>query len=224
MNPILIYLVFNNVTKKAYLGQTKFSHEKRWLQHQSEARNGSPSLLHRAIRKYGASAFEVLPVVMLSTRELANRVEKFGILSVKKHAVGCYNLALGGQRTSEFSTEARDRISKSLQGRKRTPEHIARLSAAHRNPNAPDERIAALYAEGKSMREVSIQLGTTPSTIRKRLDALGVAIRGVGVYSARQIHTPERREQLRKNKLLWWSSPRGLQVKEERHCQRIKSV
>src|SRR6185437_762290 len=54
-----IYVISNQVNDKVYVGQTRRGVEERWQQHCSQTRCGSASPLHRAMNKYGLSAFTI---------------------------------------------------------------------------------------------------------------------------------------------------------------------
>ena len=52
-----IYKIKNKINNKIYIGQSKDINN-RWKRHLYDARNGSSTLLHAAIRKYGIDNFE----------------------------------------------------------------------------------------------------------------------------------------------------------------------
>jgi len=54
-----VYLVTNTVNGKKYVGCTRVTVSRRWIQHRSAAKNGSPFALHQAIRKYGFNKFQM---------------------------------------------------------------------------------------------------------------------------------------------------------------------
>lgn len=53
----MIYQITNIKNNKRYIGKTKHTAQFRWKQHCYQARIGSTSLLHKAIRKYGEDSF-----------------------------------------------------------------------------------------------------------------------------------------------------------------------
>lgn len=54
-----IYLITNKVNSKKYIGFTSRKLQARWKQHISSSKNNSKFLIHKAIRKYGISNFEI---------------------------------------------------------------------------------------------------------------------------------------------------------------------
>ena len=92
-----IYLVTNLVDGKVYVGLTKLI-KKRWGEHLSAARNGSPYPLHRAIRKYGPQSFVVTCLeTVITNREDLLAAEIRQIAAHDCTAPKGYNLTLGGE-------------------------------------------------------------------------------------------------------------------------------
>lgn len=54
---MIVYKITNKVNGKIYIGVTKNHLSTRWAIHKWDARNGTNSILHRAIRRYGVDAF-----------------------------------------------------------------------------------------------------------------------------------------------------------------------
>lgn len=107
MREQLVYLVTNSVNGKVYVGITEQSLKTRWSRHLSDARNGSGFLLHRAIRKYGASAFTVDILARLDSREDAFWVETIAITAFNSLAPNGYNLTTGGDGPNALSEQSR---------------------------------------------------------------------------------------------------------------------
>jgi len=134
---------------KAYIGIT-MSLPKRLKEHRSLARNGSPFLIHKAIRKYGWPSFDVQVLIEITDIDLLKAGEMAAIREHQTHvSQGGYNLTLGGDgvwhlpvsdETREklrkaglgrkASAETRQRMSDAHKGRKNTPEHNANISKA----------------------------------------------------------------------------------------------
>lgn len=55
----MIYLIVNVVNNKKYIGYTSFTKEKRFKKHKINAKKGSNTYLHKAMRKYGFDNFEI---------------------------------------------------------------------------------------------------------------------------------------------------------------------
>lgn len=85
----MIYLITNIQNGKRYIGKTIDIH-RRWSQHTSKARTGSNTLLHKAIRKYGAGNFTV--EILQETSDDSNRDEIRWIQTLLPE----YNLTTGG--------------------------------------------------------------------------------------------------------------------------------
>jgi group I intron endonuclease len=120
-----IYLVTNKVNLKRYVGQTKFSIEKRWTEHKNDVKWGSELALHRAMRKYGVENFTITEVVRCEIL-LLNDLEKhyikfFGTLAHEGHG---YNQTEGGDGIvgAYRSPEWRAKISKARIGMKNSAE------------------------------------------------------------------------------------------------------
>lgn len=146
---ISIYLIENIINGKLYIGKTDLKPQKRWTNHQAEARAGSQTYFHRAIRKYGKDCFKQSVIDVLDTEELANKREVFWIGLFHSHLpdVG-YNQTLGGdgmcnpteevlQRMIEagrkhihHTEETKQRISKAMMGNKKSPETIEKMKLA----------------------------------------------------------------------------------------------
>lgn len=54
-----IYVIFNHVNNKPYVGQTIKGYKRRFRKHKEASRRGSDLAIHRAIRKYGEDNFWV---------------------------------------------------------------------------------------------------------------------------------------------------------------------
>lgn len=55
----MIYLIVNIVNNKKYIGYTSFTKERRFQKHKINAKKGSNTYLHKAMRKYGFDNFEI---------------------------------------------------------------------------------------------------------------------------------------------------------------------
>lgn len=123
---MLVYCCLNTVTGKVYVGKTAGSVERRWAQHLSSARGGSPILFHRALRKYGPAAFRVRIVATARTEEELNLLEIQTITELGSLVPGGYNLRAGGEGGAH-SAATRATLRAMAQGRRLTPEHKKRI-------------------------------------------------------------------------------------------------
>ena len=111
----IIYKIENVITHKVYIGQTKYTLDKRWKQHIRESKAAldgirqSFPLFHRMIIKYGEDNF-ITSVLEECDDALLNDREKYWITKYNSYRDG-YNGTCGGQdifsshsqKVSEFS-------------------------------------------------------------------------------------------------------------------------
>lgn len=133
MNDRIIYVVLNIENQKIYVGQTKKTSKKRFLEHINAARLGSTLFFHKAIRKYGKESFEISVVKSNLTKDEANKSETEEIKSHKSFDPKFgYNMTLGGDGPDTILLEQRKKISKKLKGRKLTKEHSKKISDSNK--------------------------------------------------------------------------------------------
>lgn len=109
-----IYLVRNVLNGKGYVGLTTLPLKSRWDLHVQAARRGlKETLLHQAIRKYGAESFTVESLEEAETLDELNALERRYIRSLSTRAPGGYNLSAGGGGTPgvKWSDESKRRAS-----------------------------------------------------------------------------------------------------------------
>lgn len=87
----IIYKITNKVNGKSYIGQTRYTIEFRWKQHQHKKDN---TYFHNAIHKYGVDNFNIEILEECDTEEL-NQKEIFYIAKYDTFKNG-YNLTIGG--------------------------------------------------------------------------------------------------------------------------------
>lgn len=86
-----IYKITNKVNGKSYIGQTRYTVEFRWRQHQHKKDN---VYFHNAIHKYGAESFTVETLEECDI-EILNEREIYYIAKYNTFENG-YNLTIGG--------------------------------------------------------------------------------------------------------------------------------
>ncbi len=134
------YLLTSNVTGKQYVGITIRSLAARWKRHCQDARAGSSTALHRAIRKHGETSFEVREVANFCDLLAAKDGEVKLIAQHQTLAPHGYNLTRGGDgawgyRHSEETKALLARMKTEnnwMKGRRHTPETRARMSEGQR--------------------------------------------------------------------------------------------
>lgn len=99
---------------RSYIGQTKYTAEKRWRQHINEANRKKfhqCRALNEAIRKHGGHNFKLEVILECSDDEMNDWEEEY-IWSEKTLYPDGYNLTKGGYNTTvEYTEEIRQRIS-----------------------------------------------------------------------------------------------------------------
>lgn len=86
----IIYKITNKVNNKSYIGQTRYTIEFRWKQHQHKQDN---CYFHNAIRKYGVNNFNVEILEECEVKDLDSR-EVFNIAKYDTFKNG-YNMTIG---------------------------------------------------------------------------------------------------------------------------------
>jgi group I intron endonuclease len=156
-----VYRITCLATHKLYIGVTAFDIHKRWHEHEYIARRKkSKSTLHSAIRKYGSKSFIVAPVFSAFTRESAYDAEQKLITDYNTLLPFGYNMTIGGEGSSikgrKHSAETKYKMSLTALGKKKSSEHIRKLSEAkkgakHTTVQATAHRIA-MQREGFKKR------------------------------------------------------------------------
>lgn len=127
-----IYCIINLVNGKMYIGQS-VDMEYRWLDHKSLLKNNNHRnpRLQNAYNKYGEENFEWKILKVLKKKKDLTRWEKYYIYKYMTFNKNCgYNNTPGGEG-SPVSDETKAKISKTLTGRKATPEAIEKNRQSH---------------------------------------------------------------------------------------------
>lgn len=108
----IIYKLTCKINGKPYIGQTKFTLEKRFGKHITDAfgKGNRQYAIHAALRKYGPENFVPTIIARCDTLEEANHREKYYIKIFKTLAPNGYNLKPGGNNSSP-SKETLKRMS-----------------------------------------------------------------------------------------------------------------
>ena len=115
-----VYLITNRVNGKRYVGITCRGYQERFKEHIYEALNGSTTILHNAIRKYGVDNFDLMLLESDIPDELISKREQHYIAlynTFYSSGIG-YNMTEGGGGMSGYkhTEDAKHKISESLQG------------------------------------------------------------------------------------------------------------
>lgn len=125
----IIYKATNTVNGKVYIGQTIKTLEKRKLEHIKLSESKSDLYFHRAIRKYKKSNFIWDEIDTANNRKELNLKEIRWIREYKScNSIYGYNMTIGGQIGGCYTQVVKDKISKTLTGRK-LPEETKRKIA-----------------------------------------------------------------------------------------------
>ncbi len=173
-----VYVAVNTNNQKRYVGITTLSIKKRWNKHLSDSRKPNPkSIFHRALKKYGESAFIFEIIEECSCQDSLNAAEIAWISRLNSTSPSGYNMTTGGggvsgfKMTPEFckavgdrvrgtrvSQEQKDRQSALMKGRKASDETKLKLSAARRGrAHSPETKMKISASNlGKVIRPESI--------------------------------------------------------------------
>jgi group I intron endonuclease len=179
---VLIYLLFNRVNEKIYVGQTVTSLRERWHQHVAHASRGiKNSVISAAIKKYGAESFERYVLVDgIQSRKGLNDAERLWITLLRATDMRFgYNIGLGG-RDSLHSEETRRKISQTMKRKGIQPKESVRFmgNAANRGSKR-SEAVRHLLSEKKRGKPSPLRGRTFPQ------------------FHGRHVHTEETKEKTR---------------------------
>jgi group I intron endonuclease len=177
---MFVYKVTNKENGMIYIGLTTRSVHKRWLQHQSCARQNINYPLYNAINHYGVDAFLVETIY---EGKAIDDIKSAEIRFIKdfdsyiRNGRG-YNLTYGGEDCTNMPQEARKRAAIALTGQKRTDEQkkaisVARVGKGLLNDSArkhPKEKIFMvlnLLQDGFKQQEVANITGLTQPYISR---------------------------------------------------------
>ena len=141
-----VYLVTNKVNGKKYVGKTSYPLSFRRYGHKSAHDRDRGSVLHKAISKYGWDNFDMKTLYECVDEREMNAVERALIAEYNTLLPNGYNVTTGGDGGTGYSPtpETVEKIAAQLRGRKR-PDVTARLKGVPRTP----EVIAKISAAKK---------------------------------------------------------------------------
>lgn len=160
-----IYMIFNLVNGKIYVGQTT-KPKYRWREHLYAASHPSyisHRLIHRAILKYGNNNFEFRIIQKLNSSKEASEAEMYWIDFYKSNkcrypnGLG-YNLTDGGESTigTKWTDESKENFSKLTLGENNNASILTTDQVIH---------IATLINQNISCAEISKQYNVSKKTI-----------------------------------------------------------
>lgn len=136
---MIIYLAINTVNDKAYVGQTTKDFHVRRNRHLWDGAHGTTnSMLHKALRKYGAEVFRWVILERCANLDDLNTREQYYISYLSTLVPFGYNLNAGGQNAPKHP-DTGARISLALTGKRRSVEQRLKLSIAHTGLRASEQ-------------------------------------------------------------------------------------
>lgn len=150
----VVYVLTNRLNDKRYVGVTRFASGQRWKRHIKNAARGVRTYLYAAIRKYGASNFDLCDVASCLDLEHATEVERAVIQSLRPE----YNQTNGGEFTvgKRVPREVVEKIRAANIGKKRTAAqnaaNSARQTALYRQRIDLKTRAIEVLARGRATR------------------------------------------------------------------------
>jgi len=129
-----VYLIEHVATGRRYVGKSVDVQKRLGRHFSSSTFSHSSSLVHKAIAKYGRSAFRVVVLEDCSSEEEATAREILWIRELNTKAPSGFNLTDGGEGSSGHAPtpEARARMAASRVGRKHSEETKRKMSEALR--------------------------------------------------------------------------------------------
>ena len=172
----VVYLIWNMVNGRRYVGQTVQTLETRFKGHA----NCKTTAIGKAIRKYGVKNFRYGVIKSCASKEEMDYWEKYFIVALHSKTPYGYNCTDGGEGTVgvERSPETRAKLSAAKTGvlnhrygKKNSPEHQAKIVAANTGAKRTPE----------TCRNISEALKGKPFTI-ERCAHISAAKRGDSPY------------------------------------------
>ena len=125
MNQGTIYAIYNKETGKYYIGQTICDLNKRWKEHLYQSQRMNPAPLYKSMQKYGVDNFNIRVIEECVENTLDER-ETYWIEHYDAYSNG-YNQTTGAGGQYRISDELKNRISDTMTGVQKTPEHIENI-------------------------------------------------------------------------------------------------
>ncbi len=133
MNQGTIYSIYNQETGKYYIGQTTQDLNKRWKEHLYEAKRHNGAPLYKSMRKYGLDKFKIKVIEECNITLLDER-ETYWIDQYNSYNEG-YNQTTGAGGQYRISEEVKNKISQTMTGKQKAPDHIENIRKSLKGNN-----------------------------------------------------------------------------------------
>ena len=143
----IIYAIYNKETETYYIGQTIHELNKRWKEHIYQSIKMNPAPLYKSMRKYGLDKFNIKVLEECPIDNLDEK-ETYWINEHNSYSKG-YNQTTGAGGQYKISEDVKDRISETMSGVEKTPEHIAN-SKKNRKPPFKSVIVNGVYFQSVS--------------------------------------------------------------------------
>ncbi len=178
----IVYLHYNPISQKGYVGQTTKGIDNRWELHCRCARSprtpAYKGLIAKAIRKYGADSFEHQVLSTASTQAELDNLEKIWITLLQTKVPNGYNLADGGYAAAGHvvTPEVKAVLSAAAKAQWQNPEFLQKVenglysNNGNLSPEHEEKRLANLRAVmcGKKQSAETIAKRIAKTTGMKR--------------------------------------------------------
>lgn len=170
-----IYKFTNNINGKSYIGQS-INIDKRVKEHFWKAENENDisfnSILHQAIRKYGAENFSV-SVIEECKAEMLDELEKHYIVEYNTITPNGYNILSGGQQQRAYPNFCKD-CGKQITKAATYCKSCALKRQQRKVENIPSKIELASMIKDSGFSAVGRQFGVSGTTIKKWCKSYGI--------------------------------------------------
>lgn len=132
---MFLYIITNTVNGKKYVGQTRASLHKRFINHCARKDERSQSYISNAIQKYGKENFIIEPLLEIDSQDVLNELESEFIAQFCTLSPNGYNLTTGGE-SPKLHDDTKAKIRAARLGKPLSEEHKRKIGEALRNSPA----------------------------------------------------------------------------------------
>ena len=130
---MFLYLITNTINGKRYIGQTRASLKKRWINHCSV--KSTKTCLANAIHKYGRENFTIEALLELDDPNLLNELEAEYIQRYCSLSPNGYNIKAGG-KVSALHPDTKAKLRLARLGKPLSEDHKQKIGAGVRSSEA----------------------------------------------------------------------------------------